>query len=145
MMKAPANVTMIAGRRSTATIAPVRPPTEQAYRGDCEETAGHAERPSHRRCRNHRSEADGRTDGQTDPAGQHQHGLGHRDERKREPVLGELRESADREKAGKQEGVENEESGDDDEQPAHIVVAPELHRQIEGKAAAARCSHQAAA
>ena len=30
-----------------------------------------------------------------------------------------------REEAGKQEGVENEESGDDDEQPAHAVVAPD--------------------
>ena len=29
MMKAPANVTMIAGRRSTATIAPVSAPTER--------------------------------------------------------------------------------------------------------------------
>ena len=82
----------------------------------------------------HRAEADHRTHGKIDSAGEHDDGFRRRDHRRREPALDELGHRPDGQNAGKQDCVDHREHGEDEEQRAEAFVAPPLDRPIEARA-----------
>ena len=139
MMKEPASVTMIAGRCRRTTISPETAPMPRPATITAAAPPSDAERAGHRGRGDHRAEADQRADGEADAAGQHQDRLRHRDQREREPALGELRDAADAEEAGEEVGVEGEEAEDDDEEGADAAVPLALDAPVEPGAGRRGC------
>ena len=124
---------MIAGYRPIATKAADDRADARPEGKEREDAAENAKRPLHGGRRHHRAEADHRTDGQIDSAGEHDDGFRRRNHRRREPALDEFGHRSHGENAGKQNRIDRREHSKDQEQRAEAFIAAPLDRPIESR------------
>ncbi len=119
-----ARVTMIAGRRNSATAAPTAAPISPPD-GDHGQNAGQgpAQAVADQRRGQDAAEAHGRAYGEIDAAHQHDQGLGEGDHRDRKPVLGEAGDAREAQQARKQGKIDREQGEEQQIEAAKPAVA----------------------